>query len=109
MKLLCAALGVVCAAVVSAPTSTADDGSYLGAVGDLANLVGNVPSLLKVGSGACTLLAPSNAAVFGVFPGRVVELVQQKNPKLARDQAVRIVNAAEDNLCPDVSHFGRAS
>jgi hypothetical protein len=97
------------ALLLAAPVAQADNQSFLGAVGDLSALVGSDAGLLKVGKGSCHLLGPNEITMFGIIPDRVADMVWEKNPMLERPQAVRIVNAAKDNLCPGTGMFGYAT
>ena len=99
------------APVITVPVAHADNDSFLAAVGDLTpKLNNNDPGLmLRVGKGACYLLGPNDASAIGIIPDRVADFVWQKHGRLERADAVRIVNAAKDNLCPGTGMFGYAS
>lgn len=92
---------------VAAPAA-ADNQSYLDAISTFNSPTGT-DGLLKVGKGACSLLRPNNALMFGRSPNVVAQMVWEQNPQLERDEATQIVNAAIDNLCPGVNPFGYAS
>jgi hypothetical protein len=44
-----------------------------------------------------------------IAPNPVAEIIWQQNSLLDRPDAVRIVNAAIDDLCPNPNPFGNAS
>lgn len=101
---------IAAVALLVAPPATADNNSYLSAVGDLGELVGGPAGLLQVGKGSCSLLKPHGVNyMFGIAPNPVADMVWQNNPMLERSHSVRIVNAAIDNLCPNPNAFGYAS
>lgn len=102
---------VVClvpVAMLAAPAASADNQSYLSAV-SAAGLTADHgdDGMLKVGKGACYLLAPHAGYIFGILPDRVADIVWQQNPQLEHNQAAIIVNAAIDNLCPGSNAMGQ--
>lgn len=107
---LIAALAVAFSAAVmcGSPVAAADNDSYLAAVSSLHSAEGD-DGLLKVGKGACGLLAPTNSLMFGRSPNLVARMVWEGNPRLERPQAALLVNAAIDNLCPGVNPLGYAN
>lgn len=105
-----ATLTAISASLVTSPPSTADNGSYLGAMKSLGlSSKGGDEGLLQVGKAACGMLAPSPGLMFGRHPSWVAQTVWERNPMLERNEAALLVNAAIDNLCPGVNPFGYAA
>lgn len=92
---------------VVAPTANADNESFLAAVSSLQSEEGPA-GLLKVGKGACSIMQPDGALWFGRHPNVAADIVWQNNPMMERPEAVLLVNAAIDHLCPGVNPFGYA-
>jgi len=97
-------------AVLAAPTASADNDSYLAAMDALGMISkGGDDVLLGVGKTACSMLAPSPGLMFGRNPNWVARTLWEQSPRLERDDAALIVNAAIDNLCPGVNPLGYAA
>jgi hypothetical protein len=112
--MICAKAMLPTAAVATmlmvAPAAHADNQSFL----DAMNAAGlssqdGASDMLRVGKGACGLMAPSPGLMFGRSPNLVADLVWRGNPMLERPEAAVVVNAALDNLCPGATPFPRAS
>lgn len=101
-----AAMAVV--GVGLAAPAAADNQSYLDAISTFSSPQGS-DGLLKIGKGACSLLRPNNAMMFGRNPNLVAQMVWEQNPQLERPDATILVNAAIDQLCPGVNPLGYAS
>lgn len=100
----------VAVSLIAAPSATADNNSYLDALRGLGLTAEEGDAgALKVGKGACALLAPGPGLLYGRHPNYVAQIVWEKNPMLERHQAAQLVNAAIDNLCPGVNLMGHAT
>lgn len=91
--------------VVTAAPASADNASYLGALGGYKT---RPDDLLMAGKFACGQLQPRPGYMFGLHPNVVADRVWQYNSAFERDEAVAVVNAAIDNLCPGVNMLGHA-
>lgn len=97
-------------AVLAAPTASADNDSYLAAMDALGMYSEDGDDLLlHVGKKACSMLAPSPGLMFGRNPNWVATTLWEQSPRLERDDAALIVNAAIDHLCPGVNPLGYAT
>jgi hypothetical protein len=97
-------------AVLAAPTASADNDSYLAAMDALgATSAKGDDGLLRTGKSACSMLAPSAGLMFGRNPNWVAQVIWEQNPRLERNGAALLVNAAIDNLCPGVNPLGYAT
>lgn len=103
-----AALALAATSIALAAPAAADNQSYLNAVSSLTTPTGT-DGLLQVGKGACSLLKPNNAMMFGRAPNAVATIVWESNPQLERHEATLLVNAAIDHLCPGVNPWGHAT
>lgn len=91
--------------VATACPATADNDSYLAALGDRVPSRNGATGLLAAGKESCRLLAPNSYLMFGRAPHVVSRMIWEAAPSLERDQADLIVNTAIDHLCPGVNPF----
>jgi hypothetical protein len=104
------AIAAISGALVASPAAHADNNSYLGAMNSLGLTSKAGPEgLLQGGKGACSLMRPNSAYMFGRSANVVAQIVWEQNPMLERREAALLVNAAIDHLCPGVNMYGYAA
>lgn len=110
MRRVFSAIALAVVSVALAAPASADNASYLIAVkGAGLSAKNGDEGLLANGKDACRMLSPAGSGnMFGLSPNLVADRVWQNNAMLERPDAVVIVNAAIDNLCPGVNPWGHA-
>lgn len=108
MRLVYVTVSIMGVALLCAPAAAADNQSYLAAVNSLQPKA-NAATLLSAGKSACGIMAPGPGHEFGRMANVAVDIVWRNNALLERSDAVQLVNAAIDNLCPPPPFGGYAS